>query len=355
MIIPEKHNDPQKKYVSGMVTFLVCVSGYLALAYTGVPEVESTRVYMREISELNITRITTPPETEIREERDQPQEADEAPEEVEVAAEAPRRINLDEVMPEGLRVDLTIDRSERQPVRQQVPESEPRSLRIEDTEIERLEGGMRTLADRSIASRRANRRTPGDPNEGAGIAAEEGLELSGINGGGIVTGTGTTLSGPRGREGSEIGIEVGLRDLDEFGEDYSELDYNAIVEWMKDNPADLPNAVRRLMCDGPCDPSFLTSRVPFHIADRQFDLLLMVIEQNVEVHIFLVEDFEATYLTDSRFREISNRLRRGGVDYLENEIVQVDSQMQPANRERTEEFYGIFLSWWQGVKDEYEN
>ncbi len=354
MIIPEKHNEPQKKYVSGAVTLFICIFGYLILAYTDVPEVESTRVYMREISELNITRITPQPEPEIREEPDQPREADEAPDEPEVVSEAPRRINLDEMMPEGLRVDLTVDRSAREPTRQQVQDTEPRSLRIEDSEIERLEGGMRTLADRSLASRRADRRTAGDPEIGAGIAAQENIELSG-GGGGVVTGTGTTLSGPRGREGSEIGVEVGLRDLEEFGEDYSELEYNALVEWMKDNPADLPVPVGRLMCGGSCDPNFLTSRVPFHIGDRQFDLLLMVIKQHLEVHIFLVESLDATYLVDSRFREITNRLRRGGVEYMDGDIAQVDSRMRPADRESTEEFYSVFLSWWDSVRDEYEN
>jgi len=355
MIIPEKHKEPQNKYVSGAVTLMICLMGYLVLAYTDVPEVESSRVYMREISELNITRITPQPEPEIREERDQPREAEEAPEEVEaeVVTEAPRRINVDEMMPEGLRVDLTVDRSARQPTRQQVQDTEPRSLRIEDSEIERLEGGMRTLADRSLASRRADRRTAGDPEIGAGIAAQNDIELTG--GGGVVTGTGTTLSGPRGREGSEIGIEVGLRDLEDFGEDYSELEYNALVEWMKDNPKDLPAPVSRLMCESRCDPNFLTSRVPFYIGDRQFDLLLMVIEQQVEVHIFLVENLDATYLVDSRFREISNRLHTGGVEYMEGDIAQVDSRMRPADRESTEEFYSIFLSWWNSVRDEYEN
>lgn len=356
MIIPKVHKDSKGKVISGLFCLGLCLLGYIILAYAEVPEIESSKIYMREINELNITRFTPPPEPELQAEEEQPREAEETQTETEPVEvrEAPKRVNLDEALPEGLKVDLTVDRRDRQPARQQIQNSESRSLRLEDSEIELAEGGMKTLLDRSVTSRRGDRRSPGSPQQGSGIAAAEGQALSGGSGG-IESGVGTILSGPRGRQGSDAGIEVGLKDLEDFGENYSELDYNAIVEWMKDNPAELPVPVRRLMCDGTCDPSYLTSRIPFQINQRQFDLLLMVIEQNVEIHIFLVEEMDATYLVDSRFREISNRLRKGGIGVLEDDIVEVDSQMRPAGQEQTQEFYGIFLSWWESVKSDYEN
>lgn len=356
MIIPEKHTDPRRKYISAITTLVLCLFGYLLMAYVDVTYEESSRVYMREISQINITRITPEPEPEISEEPEQAQEAEESPVEnqPETPPEAPRRVNLDEIMPEGLKVDLSVQRTDRQPARQQSEPAQQRSLRIEDSEMAQM-GGLQSLSDQGIRSRRANRRTAGsggDESRG-GIQAEQGGGISGASGG-ISAGRGTTLTGPRGRDGEQAGVEVGLKDLDEFGENYSEIDYNAIVEWMKDNPANLPVPIRRLMSDGQWDPNYLTSRIPFHINGRQFDLQLMVVEERLEVHIMLIENQDATYLIDRSFQGVSNYLRVGGVGYGEEDIVEVDSQLRDAGQNQTEEFYGIFLSWWESVKDEYE-
>lgn len=106
------------------------------------------------------------------------------------------------------------------------------------------------------------------------------------------------------------------------------------------------------MGDGRWDPNYLTSRVPFHTADgREFDLLLMVKEANVELHIFLVESMnDATYLIDSGFQKESSSLRVGNVSYQENDIAEVDSQMREARSDDTREFYQVFLSWWETVE-----
>jgi len=358
MIIPEKHTDPKQKYASVFITLFLCLLGYFIMAYAEVSEVESSRVYMREINEINITRITPEPEPEIEEEPEQAKEAEESPEEAEPEAqrETPRRVNLDDVLPEGVKVDLSVERSNRPQSRQQqqAPES-PRSLRIEDSEMDQM-GGLSTLSDRGVASRRNNRRTLGNSSDetGGGIQAETGGGLSGARSGGISGGRGSSLTGPRGRDGNNDGVEVGLKDLDEFGEDYSEIDYNAIVDWAKDNPADLPVPVERLMSDGDWDPNYLSSRVPFQINERQFDLMLMIVEERLEVHIFLVENQDVIYLIDRNFQGVSNYLKVGGVGFQEGQIVDVDSQLRNAGQQQTEEFYGIFLSWWDSVRDEYE-
>jgi hypothetical protein len=355
MILPKKHTDPKKKYISAGTTFVFCLLGYLLMAYMDVPEQDTSRMYVREISQLNITRIMPEPEPEIQEEPEMADEAEDSPaeEEPEASPESPRRINMDEVLPEGIRVDLSTQRTEREPARQQRETTQQRSLRIDESEMEQM-GGLQTLSERSLTSRRADRRTAGDAgDETGGITAAEGGGLTGERGG-IGGDRGARLAGPRGRDGDGAGVEVGLRDLDEFGEDYSTINYNALVEWMKENPADLPVPVRRLMRDGRWDPSFLTSRIPFYIDERQFDLLLMVIEERLEVHILLVENLDATYLIDYGLRGQSSYLRVGGVGYQDQDIADVDSQMRNASRDQTEEFYAIFLSWFETIKEEYD-
>jgi len=174
-----------------------------------------------------------------------------------------------------------------------------------------------------------------------------GGRVAGIEGG-------SQLGGPTGRGTDLTGVEVGMKSLEDFGEDYTAIDYRALVEWMKDNPEDLPVPAKRLMSEGQFDQNPLTSRVPFFINDRQFDLLLMVSEERYEVRIILIENEDATYLVDRGFRGESNRLDVGNVGYQEDRIAEIDSQMRDAGIEQTEEFYGIFLSWWDSVKDEYE-
>lgn len=360
MIIPEKQSNPKKNYAPATVTLAICLFGYLVLAFMEVKEPESARDYIREISQLNITRVAPEPqpEPEMEEEAEQP-EAEEAAEEPaeEVAPEAPRRIDMSEVLPEGVKVDLSVQREARQPsTRQQSEPSETRSLRIEDSEMAEM-GGLKTLSDRGMSSARVNRRTLGSDGEagaGSGLTMEGELNLSGTSGGLAGGGTGSRLGGPTGRGTDLTGVEVGMKNLEEFGEDYSEIDYNALLEWMKDHPEDLPVPAERLMSSGQFDQNQLTSRVPFFIDNRQFDLLLMVSEERFEVGIMLIENKNATYLSDRGFRGESDQLRVGGVGYQEDKIVEIDSQMRDAGIDQTKEFYGIFLSWWESVKDEYE-
>ncbi|WP_340106290.1 hypothetical protein [Rhodohalobacter sp. 8-1] len=357
MIIPEKQEIPKKNRAPVLVTLALCLFGYILLAFIEVKEADSAREYIREISQLNITRIAPKPEPELKEESEQPETEEIQEEPVEEAKpEPPKRINMSEVLPEGVKVDLSINRDSRQPgARQQTETTPSRSLRIEDSELEQM-GGLKTLSDRGMRSSRADRRTLGNNSDASssGITMEATSTLSGATGGMSGVEGGSRLGGPTGRGTDLTGVEVGMKNLEDFGEDYSEIDYNALVKWMEDNPVALPVPAERLMSDGQFNQNQLTSRVPFFIGERQFDLLLMVSEERFEVRIILVENDNATFLVDRGFRGESNRLRVGGVGYQDGEIAEIDSQMRDAGIDQTKEFYGIFLSWWESVKDEYE-
>ncbi|MCC5907261.1 MAG: hypothetical protein JJU13_13700 [Balneolaceae bacterium] len=316
---------------------------------------------MTELTQLNISNFQPRvPEPDIQPEPDDPAPQEESAAETEIVEEitTPQRVDMTEILPQGVQVDLSISRSPTENTarsqQSNAEQTQSRSLRVEEAEMERI-GGLQTLSGGTLTSPSANRRSVGS-NGGAagGLDIAEGGELSGgrrgVTDGG---GTGGLLSGPQVRDGNREGQEVGLRDLTEFGEGYSDMDpiIHDLIKWMKENPAELPTPVRRTMGDGRWDPDFLTSRVPFIIEDRQFDLLLMVKEELLEVHIFLVESHDATYLIDRGFQETSSFLRRGSVGYQED-IVEVDSQMRAANRQHTQEFYQIFLSWWNTVKSD---
>jgi len=360
MIVPEKEKDNSRRYASAGITIAVCLVGYLLLAFSSMPEVRSNREVFREISELNITQLMPKIEPAI-EQVAEPEAASQTETQVEapVPVSTPQRVDLSDILPEGLKVDLTVTRTPRETINQQAAEArvETRSLRLEDSDMGRV-GGLQSLTDRSLSSPTATRLSLGDNGLG-----ESGLGMTGGNRIGDRTGGLTSgqegaglLGGARGRQGDRTGPEVGLKSLEDFGDDYSDFEpiYRALVEWMKKNPSDLPVPVTRLMAQGRWNPDFLTSRVPFIIGDKQFDLLLMCKEELYEVHIILVEHQEATYLIDRNFQKQSNFLRVGDVGYQENEIADIGSQMRAAGENHTQEFYQIFLSWWDSVRHEVE-
>jgi len=168
---------------------------------------------------------------------------------------------------------------------------------------------------------------------------------------------GADLKGPTsfGMGGGGNGISVGLKDIGAFGEDFEDFSglYRPLVEWMKLHPAKLPPVVNKFMSFQPGD---LTSWVNFNIQDRIFEMFLLCVEATYEVRIVLVEKDFVTYLIDQGFKKKSNYLRVGKIVRLENgEILKFGTNLMPANNKHTVEFYQIFLSWWEEVKNEVES
>lgn len=361
MIIPEKKKDPRKRFFSVVITALFCLLFYAGLMVASVSDPYATRIYMTELTQLNISNFQPRvPVTQLDPELDNVELQEETSSVTEISEQisAPQRVDMSELLPQGVQVDLSISRSAMESTsrsqQSSATESQSRALRMEESEIERM-SGLQTLTGGSLRSPSANRRSS-DSELGfsGGLDIAEGGNISGGRRGITdVGGAGGLLSGPQVRDGNRQGVEVGLRDLNDFGKGYSDVDpiIHDLIKWMKENPARLPSPVMRTLGDGRWDPDFLTSRVPFHIIDRQFDLMLMVKEELLEIHIFLVENQDATYLIDKGFQETSSYLRQGSVDYHED-IVVVDSQMRRAGTEQTREFYQIFLSWWNSVKSE---
>lgn len=367
MIVPKKKEDPYKRYYSAAITALVCILVYISLYIARVTDPDSTQIQMSEMTELNITQFepeVEEPDLEAEDEieEEEPAEQEEAPEEAEAETPAPERVDMEDMLPEGVEVDLSISEAEQQTTPDDTEadtdvadDSDPSSLRMDETEIER--SGISSLEGDELTSPTEQRESPdGDlGDDGSGLGVDEGGGLSDEDRG-ITNGAdgGSLLDGAQVREGQDEGQEVGVQDLEDFGDDYSDVDpiIHDLIEWMKENPADLPSPVRRVMEDGRWDDSYLTSRVPFHTDDEQFDLFLMVKEDILEVHIFLVENHQdATYLIDRGFQQQSSYLRVGNVGYDEEDLAEIDSRMRQARTDDTQEFYQVFLSWWNSVEE----
>lgn len=187
----------------------------------------------------------------------------------------------------------------------------------------------------------------GDAPAGGGIG-NGSAPMSGGDAGLGAPGRGNSNRG----QGGQAAVKVDLKGLDDFGDNFRNFTpiYRALLEWMRRHPADLPEVVDRFMG---FQPGNLTSRVKFNIGGKRYEMFLLCVEATYEVRVVLVENDEVTYLIDEGFKKQSNYLRTGAlVRQANNEILSFGSVMREASDRRTNDFYQIFLSWWDTVKAE---
>lgn len=360
MLIIKKEKDQRSHWYAIGATMLILAIIFLILSGNSISDPSSRRILLTELAIININDFIpsvdpeeTPDETE---DPTEPQEEEVIAEE-EIAEEVapPTRIDLSELLPEGVKVDLSVSKELPALAEVNKPDDEPttKSLRLQESELDQFEG-VRSL--RGIGSQLdgLSQRARAEDGGGSGLAVSGGglqRRNSGLSG--IRSGIGLT-GGPSARSGWEDAFEISLKSLSEFGVGFDNMDpvVNQLIAWMKNHPADLPIAVKRTMSDNRWQDDFLTSSSRFVAADREFELLLMVKETIPELHIFLVEKDEATYLIDRGFQKQSSYLRRGRVIYNDTTIQEVDSQMREASSSQTSEFYQVFLSWWNSVESE---
>ena len=147
------------------------------------------------------------------------------------------------------------------------------------------------------------------------------------------------------RTDAEGASEVVIREYESDSFGGSEAD--VLAAWMRTHPAELPVGVRVHVN---FEASFLTATAPFTSGGREWELFLMFNESLRELHLVLVEGDQSVYLIDRGFQEQSRSLREGTVRRLDGEILAVDSRSGAASSDRTQEFYNVFLSWWEVAK-----
>lgn len=128
--------------------------------------------------------------------------------------------------------------------------------------------------------------------------------------------------------------------------------YMELIEWMRRNPATLSPVIRRFMGFQRGD---LSSKAEITLGGRHFEIFLVCYEKQYEVRICIVEDRTSTLLIDKGFRRQSNYFRIGNVSRDRNgRIFSFGTSQESPSDERTEEFYRIFLTWWEKV-NRHEN
>lgn len=227
-----------------------------------------------------------------------------------------------------------------------------------EQQIEVASGGLQGLGDLdalnnlggapvSGARGRADRRTA---NAGGDITLAQGTRgnptpaVAPAAGGAEVVGNNTS----RAATAAAANPTVNRLSLDAFGNDYENLEVQELIDWMKRNPGELPGGVRQLVR---YRPAFLSSVTSFTIDGKPYELYLMCKESLYEVHIVLVDGTESTYLVDRSFQKLSTYLREGQVRRTRDQgIVAVSSQRNAASGSKSQEFYSLFLSWWDSAK-----
>jgi|Deesub1362B_J571_1020462.scaffolds.fasta_scaffold00533_9 hypothetical protein len=172
--------------------------------------------------------------------------------------------------------------------------------------------------------------------------------------------TGRLLTGLKGKNAGLPGKEISLIDISKLGKNYSDFSpiFKALVEWIKKHPKPHPPAIMSLTRQSEREKDALRSVVQFHSGNRSFTLFLKVIESLYEVHIVLVEGNRLTYLIDSGFKKRSHYLRVGTATYADSsmtKLVACNTSQEKLSDQRTKEFYQIFLSWWNSVKEEVKH
>jgi len=169
--------------------------------------------------------------------------------------------------------------------------------------------------------------------------------------GGTDGGSANRGASPGRSKASEASARVRLKGLDDFG-DYRNFTpiYRTLVEWMRRHPATLSDVVNRFMG---YQSGNLTASEKFVVSGRRFEIFLLCVEATYEIRVCMVEGSDITYLIDQGFKKQSNYLRTGALNREPNgNILLFGSVMREASDRRAQEFYQIFLSWWETVKHE---
>ncbi|RMF59672.1 MAG: hypothetical protein D6746_07960 [Bacteroidetes bacterium] len=357
---PRADQTKQRRVALGFTAVVVAVVMFL-LAVINLPTQETTRDLYRKIDyQRLVSMLPEPVKVERRPDRKQPTEKKEEPKEAQREPnpkKAPERVDLSDIMQEGLQVDLSPSRlpSQTSSTRSNTSSGGNTTVRLEREDLGKI-GGIESLVGGELAV------PQGQPGRRSGVA-DAGVAMSEGRGRGIgVTsgdnlGTGRDiLAGTQGRAGSaEEGskaFEVGLKDLSEFQGDYQNLDVKLLIEWMKRHPGPLPPGVRQHVG---ATPDNLTSVVEFVAGGTRYELYLMVKESLYEVHIVLVKAAETTYLVDRSFQQQSRKLRVGTASRSNGEIVSIQSRQIEAGDPRATRFYQLFLSWWDEAKKSVES
>jgi hypothetical protein len=344
MIRPKPRPSAGKpRGVAIVLTVVLMLGAHAGLKGIPVPAFASGRDMIRELDPLMFERYAAPVPEEVPEATEDTPPAEEA-EQPETVLTLDQEVGLAMEELENL---FALDDVAPPEVERTAGTDEVSAVGIDDDLAnDRFESLFGAGGD-PLAGRAARGRNP----QGRGSQAGVGV---GINER-VVTANEDTLVGSA--EGPTVAVETGASRADEEASvvvirafesdsfDGSEADI--LANWMRGHAAELPVGVRVHMN---YESAFLTAVAPFSSEGREWELFLMFNESLRELHIVLVEGDQSVYLIDRGFLEQSRSLREGTVRRVDGEIVAVDSRSGSASSDRAQDFYNVFLSWWEAAK-----
>jgi len=137
--------------------------------------------------------------------------------------------------------------------------------------------------------------------------------------------------------------------LIELPEDFKPIMPKIFVDlskWMKNNPAELPEVVKKFMGFDSLD---LASKIQCDLEGEIFDMFLVCKESIMEIRICLIHGNNASMLIDRGFKKKSHYLRFGDINLTDGEILSFATTREAPSDKKTRELYQIFLSWWQSI------
>lgn len=125
--------------------------------------------------------------------------------------------------------------------------------------------------------------------------------------------------------------------------------YRELVRWIKKHQMELPPVVKAFL---EYNRGGVTTIAKFSAGTRSFELYIMCMEKGTEVRIALIEDDNVSRLIDQGFTKRSDQLRVGKVTRdAQGSIFLFDTKLEKTGSKQNNEFYNIFLSWWESIKD----
>lgn len=346
---------PRPPATASRATALVVTATFLLGSWAGlkelaVPAFASGRDVIRELDPLLFQRYAAPAQPEApAADPDQPEEAPEPAEEPAEVVSFDQEVGaaMEELERMFAAEEPAVPAAERSEGGARV-EGPGITESVDDERFEALFGSRDELAVPGGAAARPGR--AGGQREGIGLGI---TERSGATPEPEVSREDPAASAPildaitETRREAAAESEVVIGDFEAESFDGSAAD--RLAAWMRENAAPLPVGVRAHVN---FQPSFLTSAVPISADGRDWELFLMFNESLRELHIVLVEGERSIYMIDRGFQEESRSLREGTVRRLEGEIVAVDSRTASPSTDRAQDFYNVFLSWWETAKDD---
>lgn len=325
-----------------VVTAVLLVGAQIGLSGVALPAFGSGGDLIRELDPLLFERFAAPapPERQADTPEDTPAPEPEEPTAVSFDQEVGDAMEqLEELFADGPTTPPVSDRADGAVT----PDAPGIDAEATNDRFESLFGSTGDVVVGRAGRGRGNQPRQADGGVGIGInerlsTADDPPETRTDDGPGVAVATGSDRP-------DEEAPDVRIAEFSSESFDGTEADRLAL--WMRANPGDLPVGVRVHMN---FEPTFLTSTSRFASEGRNWELYLMFNESLRELHLVLVEEDRSVYLIDRGFQEQSRSLREGTVRRTGREIVSVDSRTGIAGSDRAQDFYNVFLSWWEATK-----